>query len=59
MAMTDPLDEGLVFEVRAGALGEAAVDVALLAALSLVPRALLDRFAFRWSGNAWSPERFR
>ena len=33
MAMAHPLDEGLVFEVWAGALGEAAVYVALLAAL--------------------------
>ena len=43
--LPDPFDEGLMFEVLAGALGEAAVDVALLAALSLVPRALQTGFA--------------
>ncbi len=31
--LVDPFDEGLVLEVRAGAFGESAVDVAFLAAL--------------------------
>ena len=44
--MADPLDECLVLEVGAGALREAAVDVALLAALSLLRRSLRSGCAF-------------
>lgn len=38
----------MVLEVGAGLLGEATVDMAFLAALSLVPRALQSGCAFRY-----------